>query len=430
MRIVVFDPNSSGHHSFYLGLLLPALLELSPDVTLVSGRNARDSPEFQVNLHGVADRARVECTVPPVEGPLMKRGAAKLRGLVKAIEEFRPDHVYVPAADHLTQMMAVSGLGRRAMFAENVEMEGLMMRGGFAYPRRGRKQWVQDRLSLLAIERAPWKILHYVDPIPYEMLQRRGGSISDCLRLMPDPVDSAAPMDRGEARRRLGVPEHGRYVGCVGIMDERKGIDLLIRAFANAQIRHNDRLLLVGQASPKVQRLLAGPMAELVRRERIIAIDRYVDNEEFSAAVFALDVVCTPYPQHIGSASIVIRAAAAERPVVASTFGWVDMVVRRFGLGWSCNVSDVDDFASTIADALERSPQYRRPEAARKFVQYHSVENFQAAWTARLRARLGLAPIAIQGTWNGRLTPAAEVDSEEGFAARGAVDPEPSAGDA
>ena len=397
-RILVFEPSLSGHRSFYLRLLLPALLELSSHVTLVTGRSASESREFHVQLREVVELVRVECSVPPVSGSLVNRGAAMQRYLVDAIARFRPDHVYVPAADHLTQVIGVRR--RPAWLAQGVEVEALMMRGGFAYPDRGRRQWIQDRLSLLAVERSPWTILHFVDPIPYEMLRRRGGSISSRLRLLPDPVESAdQPLDRVAARRRLRVPEAGRYVGSVGLMDERKGIDLLIRAFARAPLESDDRLLLVGQTSPGVRDLLSGVMAGLVRDGRIISIDRYVDDEEFSAAVSALDVVGTPYPHHVGSASIVIRAAAGERPVVSSTFGWVGMVVPRFRLGWSCDVSDTAALASTITIALEGSAEFHPSEAARRFVQYNSVENFQAAWTARLRQRLGLAP-ATQRSWD------------------------------
>src|SRR5207237_8561317 len=98
----VFEPRLGGHHSYYLRLLLPALLELSPDVTLVTGRRATETREFQVELEDVARGIRLECVVPPIEGSLSKMGRAKARNLAEAIERFRPEHVYAPAADHLT----------------------------------------------------------------------------------------------------------------------------------------------------------------------------------------------------------------------------------------------------------------------------------------------------------------------------------------
>jgi glycosyltransferase involved in cell wall biosynthesis len=183
-------------------------------------------------------------------------------------------------------------------------------------------------------------------------------------------------------------------------MDTRKGIDLLIAAFATGALGCDCRLLLAGLLSPDVQSLLIGPMAELVHQERIIVINRYLDDSELHAAMSALDVVCTPYPRHIGSASIVIRAAAAGRPVVASDFGWLGMVVPRFNLGWLCDDSDPRSLGSTIGFALQRSSEFRSTEAARRFVSFHSVENFQTAWTVRLRERLGLPVMPIEPSWD------------------------------
>jgi glycosyltransferase involved in cell wall biosynthesis len=399
VRLLVFEPRLGGHHSYYLRLLLPVLFELSPDVTLVTGRWETEAREFQVELEDVARRIRLECVVPPIEGSPSKMGRAKARSLAEAIERFRPEHIYVPAADHLTQMMRLQ-LPKRRVVADGVELEGLMMRGGFAYPFRGWRKWPQDRLSLLAIERAPWTILHFVDPLPYEHLRERRGPIARRVRLMPDPVEAPPATDRATARRQLGIPEDGRYIGSVGVVDERKGIDLLLGAFAAAAPRTDARLLLVGKQSPGIRHLLAGSLADLVRRERIVVIDRYVENEQLLAAVSALDVVCAPYPRHVGSASLVIRAAAAERPVLSSTFGWAGMVVPRLALGWSCDVSNHDVFAAAILAALERSSEFRPSEAARRFVDYHSVANFKAAWTVRLRDRLGLEPVALpQWDW-------------------------------
>ena len=174
------------------------------------------------------------------------------------------------------------------------------------------------------------------DPARDASAQRRLDLASSAFA--PDPVESKPRIDQGVARRRLGVPESGRYLGSVGLMDERKGIDRLITAFANAPLEPDDRLLLVGQSSLAVRDLLEGPMADLVRDGRIVAIDRYVDNEEFSAAISALDVVCTPYPQHIGSASVVIRAAAAgarscHRPL--DGLGWLFGALIWVGLAMS-----------------------------------------------------------------------------------------------
>ena len=107
-------------------------------------------------------------------------------------------------------------------------------------------------------------------------------------------------------------------------------------------------------------------------------IDRFLDTADFAAAIGAMDVVATPYPRHIGSASIVIRAAAAGRPVLGGTFGWIGWAVTRFGLGRTVDVADPDAFAAALAQSLEESSHYRPSSAARRFVEFHTPDNYHA----------------------------------------------------
>jgi glycosyltransferase involved in cell wall biosynthesis len=118
-------------------------------------------------------------------------------------------------------------------------------------------------------------------------------------------------------------------------------------------------------------------------------MERTLTVVELQTALAAMDVVCTPYPAHIGSSSIVLRAAAAGRPVVGSDTGWVGETVRRFSLGRVCDVRAPGALARALADALDATSSYAMTDAARRLVAYHTVENYQAHWTARLRERLG-----------------------------------------
>jgi glycosyltransferase involved in cell wall biosynthesis len=217
---------------------------------------------------------------------------------------------------------------------------------------------------------------------------------------MPDPIDPWVSVSKAEARRRLGIGVEGRYIGCVGAMTPIKGVDLLIKAFAAARVSSGDRLLLVGKMDNTVRGLVQHDMAELAKRDRIVVIDRYVSDEELSLAVDAMDVVCTPYPNHIGSASIVIRGAAAHRPVLAQAFGWMGMVVPRFGLGWTCEVRDRDTFSGAIQRALANAEYYQFGPSVESFVNFHTVPNFIAHWTRNVRARLGKPMPAEMVSWD------------------------------
>jgi glycosyltransferase involved in cell wall biosynthesis len=399
MRIVVIEPDCGGHRFAYLRFLIPALRELCQDVILCTTEDAPRTTEYAVHLAPITKHFRLDATSPPPSRGAMQYAIQKLAILAQAISRHRADHVYIPYADGITEFAAACGLLGWQPAPNSVETEGLLMRGGTAHPERGLRGVLQFQAVWTLLRRTPWTIVHFLDPILYERVLRSTVGLAHRSRLMPEPVDPVPPVDRESARRRLKLPVDGRYIGCCGGIDERKGMHLLIRAFAAARLRSDDRLLLAGRQSPGVKRILQTECSDLVAAGRICLMDGYLDEVESTLSMLALDVVCTPYPWHIGSSGIVVRAAAAGRPIVASDIGWLGFVTRRFGLGQLCNVHDRDAFVSVIESSLDGASRFNLPAIGQRFTKFHTAENFCLAYVARLRERLGLPPAEARRTW-------------------------------
>jgi glycosyltransferase involved in cell wall biosynthesis len=297
----------------------------------------------------------------------------------------------VPYADGIIQMVGLRHLMGRFSLLPGFELEGLMMRGSFAYNRPAPAEAVRGRVWLTLTGAAPFKVVHHLDPIVIRALEQRSPILSRRVHLIPDPVERFDAPAKPEARRRLGIGEDGRYIGCVGIMDRRKGIDRLIHAFLAARLGRTDRLLLAGRQESAIRGLLADEAADAVREGRIIVLDRYISDEELRLSIAAMDVVCAPYPPdagHSGSSSIVIHAAGQERPVLGSAFGWIG------------DVTDTGAFASAISESFDAGGEFRMTEGGRRFVEFHRPENFAACFTRRIRERLGLPADTGLPTWD------------------------------
>ncbi len=386
MRVLVYEPEHGGHRLNYVRHVVLALRDLA-SVDVVLGRAAPSSTEFEVALAPLADHLRIHAEIPPVRTSPLARAADKWRAFVTALRRHRPDHVLVPYGDGLAQLH-----GALPLVPGGVEIEGLLMRGSFAYP----GATAAARLSRLLASRAPWSTVHHLDPLAWEAARKLGGGSARRWRLMPDPVD-APTIGKAEARLQLGLPAAARIAGCAGAIEERKGMDLLLGAFAAASTA-DDHLLLAGRLSPRIRRLLEELPESL--RARVHALDRFLDEATFAASLAAMDLVCTPYPDHVGSASIVIRAAAAGRPVLAADTGWMEAIVPRFGLGRTVAVRDPIALARALAQALEEAGDHAPRAAAAAFVRFHSHENFAACWTARLRDRIGAAQAPGRIDWS------------------------------
>jgi glycosyltransferase involved in cell wall biosynthesis len=411
VHIAVFEPNPSGHRYTYVRRLLPALASLGQRLTFATSREGIASIQYRAQISGVERLCEIDADMSLGTGGRFQAGLRSFaENLHRVAVDLGADHVIVPYADGMIQVVGLRRLMGRFRLPGGVEIEALMMRGAFAYAEPGIRETARARTWLSLTQAAPFAVVHHIDPIVVSELAERAPALARRVRLIPDPSEQVDFMTRTEARRTLGLPEDGRYIGCVGSMNRRKGIDLLVRAFVAASVARNDRLLLAGPVGPAVAALLAGMAADAVRGGRIVVLDRYLSESEFRVAIAAMDVVGAPYPPDSGSSSIVIHAAGQERPVLGSDAGWVGWTVRRFGLGTTCDTRNTEAFANAVSGSLDASVDFRSSEGGRRFVAFHRPENFAACFTRRIRARLGMPAQVGLPTWDWVLEAARDSD--------------------
>ncbi len=250
MRILVLEPDHGGHRFAYVRLMLSALHELSQDVVLCTSEAAPGSAEYAVHLAPIAQRFRLDASCPRPGVGALRKASLMMGNLVRTIRQHKPDHVYIPYADGLTQLVVACGSVGWQGIPASIETEGLMLRGGMPHPELGLRGALQFQFVCTLLRRAPWTVAHFLDPTLYALVLRSAVGLAHRSRPMPEPVEPMPTVDKQTARRCLGIPEDGRYIGCCGAMDERKGIDLLLRAFAAARLKSDDRLLLAGRSLP------------------------------------------------------------------------------------------------------------------------------------------------------------------------------------
>ena len=391
LRVLIFENDATGHRLQHVRVCVEAIADLDVEIVFATSASTPGSQEFRTHIPPVRDRITVDASFIGTDGASPWGSATgRASACAAAVERHRPDHVYVLYADGLAQISGMARLIGRAHRREQVEYEGILMRGRFAYPRRSWRDAFVGRAWLAATSLSPFDIFHFLDPIPYERIVLHAGRLSAKARLIPEPVEPPTIASRDEARRLLSLPPEGRIVCCPGGLDQRKGVDRLIRAFAACQgaLRPDDRLLLVGRVHESIREAIRATQ-DLQQSGRIILRNEFVSDEDLHRAIAAADVVAAPYPEHIGSSGIVVRAAALERMVLASNFGWIGMVADRFGLGPTCDCRDDEAIARLLPVALAASESYRPSPAALRFTRYHTKANYGAHLARRLRQRLG-----------------------------------------
>jgi len=397
MKLLFYEPTHTGHHYPYLARMLPGFVELPIELILATSREGVESEPFAGNLAPFADRLTVVADCAPPPASKRRTAARRATEVVGLTRRLGVDHVLVLYADGLWQTMAVRRLRGAKLFDPGVTVEGIVYRGGFAYPEASGigdrlKRWLFRRMMNQGI----FDRLMIDDEILYGFAAaERRGPAETRVDLAANPVVLRPPRSRADARADLGLPAEGRIVSLSGMIDRRKGADRLIEAFARAVASDSDmsdvRLLLAGPHRPEIVELLGrADLRPLVDAGRIRRIDRFLDEADMFNVAAASDLVTAPYPNHSGRSSIILWAAAAGRPVLAVDRGCIAHVVKTERLGRTCDVRNIDAFAGAMTDALNRPWHSADAERSRQYAAFHDVTNYQRINSALVRRRLGL----------------------------------------
>jgi len=376
-HLLIFEPDHTGHRLRYVQLLAQAAIAKGDTVTLATTCHARNSDPFLEFIEDLEESITIADWIQsPTTGGV--RGFwSRLAWLRESIERFEPDQVLIPYADGLAQVLGVAHRLRITRLP-NVPIRGLLFRCGAAYPNQGSlaSRWKQI-VSAKTATWFKWDRLFHLDEVAVDWYQKAGTTIHH----MPDPVDPPLTLKREEARRQIGIEAEGKIIGLVGLIDERKGTDHLIEAFCRANPQ-GAKLLLVGKVKPQITEILRTQrVQDFVETGRIIVFDGWASNELMLNAISAMDVVCTPYPRHMGSASILLRASAVRRPVLGSDFGWIQHMIQKYQLGESIDVADHAVFAKAIQTSLTDTWQNQVSTSGMKQLEsFHSEKNFQRIW--------------------------------------------------
>jgi glycosyltransferase involved in cell wall biosynthesis len=388
-EVLIYCPLDGGHHLNFARLVSAGFSQLGVRPVLATTEKAEMSREL------------ASAGIPILRLPTNHSGSQmaslgqRVEDLRRLVRERHWSRIVLPAGDGLLQVLGLAAESGVRIFRPGLPVEALALRGSVAYPGARMLPHLKHLASWHFLERAPATVRHHLDPVFMDWLRVQPPPRTE-WRLMPDPVEIPAPLDRQTARMRLGIPVDGFVVGCVGVLDERKGVHLVVDAFDTAHLASDVRLLLVGMCTPAVKAAVASLRARPGFAGRVHVCDEWVTDEKMMTAIAAMDLVVAAYPGHVGSASIVLRVMAAGRPVLGSPTPWIARHVSSYGAGWVSHVNDREAFASDLARAVVDALSWRPSPRVRELLAFNSPENFMAHWTRATAAELGCSPAGLE----------------------------------
>jgi len=199
------------------------------------------------------------------------------------------------------------------------------------------------------------------------------------IRLNPHPIfdNYGAPVDRETALAALKLRTGYRYILFFGFIRAYKGLDLLIKAFADKKFRKkNLRLIIAGEfyEDPEPYKLL---MKLYDLEGEIILHDHFIRDAEVPLYFGAADLVVQPYKSATQSGVTQI-AYQYEKPMLVTDVGGLREIVDDGICGYVVQ-PEPDEIAGAIADYFGNNRQKIFSEGVRQRKERFSWERMTGA---------------------------------------------------
>ncbi len=354
-KILLFELNIVGHHAGYIRHLLNYWNRINIELVIIV------SPDFlKVHKEIVALPTKGTVKWYPIttedaqwyessKYSILRHTWAEWKLFCRYASIIKPDHAIVmyldrfqlPLALRLPAPCAISGIYFRPKFHYKTFTNHPPDKKAFIHALREKWFWRS------ALRHPKFSSLFCLDPYAIKTLQLL--SQPNKVFHLADPVETySKDVEKTTLLgHKLGLDPQRKVLLLFGMLDRRKGIYELLEALP----------LLSSSQQAQLTLLLAGPLAErdktaiktliatLTKNLSVqICLDEQFIKEEHIQPYFDLaDVVSVLYQRHVGMSAILVRAAAAKKPVLASNYGLVGELVQQHQLG------AVIDSASPIA---------------------------------------------------------------------------------
>jgi glycosyltransferase involved in cell wall biosynthesis len=392
-KLLLFEMSFGGHYASYIRYLV----EYWRSSTILGHLDVLVSPRFLRQHEDVVEIAQGQpnlrfTAITTAEAAALVPRSSSLNRARRALQEWRLLRRYAPRLGTTHCLLLYFDTFQSAFILRRpapCRISGIYFRPTLHYDqfemtRLSWKDRLQQRREAWVL---PWVLKHSalhtlfcLDPFATKRLQQFPSTVRRVY--LPDPVPlPVASQAQADELDSLGILPGRTVCLLFGSLDARKGIHPLLEAvlLLPDDLGRKLCLLMVGKIDPHDHAVAVDRIRAINRNGavQLIVQDAFIPDSAIDAYFRRADLILAPYQRHVGMSAILVRAAAARKPLISSSFGLMGELARRYRLGLTVDSTVPRDIAQALSRCLSESlVDVCDTRSMARFSRHHSVDVF------------------------------------------------------
>jgi glycosyltransferase involved in cell wall biosynthesis len=167
----------------------------------------------------------------------------------------------------------------------------------------------------------------------------------DHIKIIPNTIDIEKLPEKGTLRKLLNLSDFEKIIMYLGRIDERKGVGVLIEAFAKIKIE-NSHLIIAGpdfNFKEKAENMIR----EFGIEDRVHFVGLLDKKRKYEAFADA-DIVVCPSLYEAGISAVILEAASIAKPLIISDHIGFSEEAKEFNAALTCKPNDKQELQKKI----------------------------------------------------------------------------------
>lgn len=379
-NILIFEPDASGHHSGYLYHLIINFLQndysykliilVSPDFFLKHPQIIQKTLSPRVQWIKFSEKEFVEWKKPK---SVFKRSVLEWDLFCQYAKKYNSVLGFFMYIDYLQLAVLTQP-------APPCSISGILFRPTLVnYPANSWKErlnyWRKNITLRYFVKNKNLDSLFNLDPFATDYILKNWNT--EKVKFLPDPVQLyPTTKTKSEVKTSLGIDESKTVFLIFGFLDSRKGIADVMKAIGkiSGETSQKGCLLIVGPWEENERKLfnIQLPKIQQTTNFQIVVKDGFVKDEDIQQYFKVADYAFALYNKHFGMSAIMVRAAAAQKPLISSNFGLIGKIVVENELGITID----NDLKEKLEMLLNNEISIGNKEKMRAFAELNQADNY------------------------------------------------------